>query len=114
MKIGKSVWYCKKLDNGEYDEPVEIVTRCGYFTVMGKSGYNDIIQFGENISSYLTAIAQPYDLWENTFDNGDLFYCNGNAPSAKEEWYGENANYVVDNVDYGNMRIKLTLKKVVK
>lgn len=111
MKIGDSVWFCKKVDKSKYSEPVEIVTRCNYFTVMGKSGYNDIIQFGEKISSYLTAIAQPYDLWKDTFKNGDLFYCNGAKPSESENWKGEKSNYIIDDVDYGNRRIKLTLKK---
>ena len=57
MKIGQSVWYCKKLKKDTYGEPIEIRTRCNYFTVMGKSGYSDIIQFGDQITSYLTAIA---------------------------------------------------------
>lgn len=114
MKIGRSVWYCKRLKNGEFAKPKEIVTRCGFFTVMGKSGYSDIIEFGDQISSYLTAIAQPYERWENEFSSGDLFYCNERKPSDDEEWYGQNANYVVDNVDYGNVRIKLTLKKVAE
>lgn len=114
MKVGRSVWYCKKLENGNYAKPKEIVTRFNYFTVMGKSGYSDIIQFGNQISSFLTAIAQPYDAWENVFESGDLFYCNGVAPSKDEDWYGEKANYVVDDVDYGNTRIKITLKRVAK
>ena len=114
MKIGRSVWYCKKQKDGNYGEPIEIVTRLNYFTVMGKSGHSDIMQFGSQISSYLTAIAQPYELWENKFSEGDLFYCNGAMPSLDEDWYGENANYVVDGVDYGNTRIKLTLKKVAE
>ena len=114
MKIGQSVWYCKKLKKDTYGEPIEIRTRCNYFTVMGKSGYSDIIQFGDKITSYLTAIAQPYEMWENTFNEGDLFYCNGKNPSEDEDWNGQNANYVVDTVDYGNARIKLTLKKVAE
>lgn len=110
MKIGESVWYCKK--NGKnYDEPIEIRTRCNHFTVMGKNGYTDIIQFGEKATSYLTAIAQPYDLWKDTFTRGDLFYCNGAKPTDDETWHGEKSNYIVDDIDYGNLRIKLTLKK---
>lgn len=113
MRVGDSVWFCKKLDNGQYSAPIEIKTALGYFTVMGKSGYNDIIEFGENISQYLTVIAQPYAKWYKTFAVGDLFYCDHNEPSLEEEYYGQNANYIVDYVDYGNLRIKLTLKRVV-
>ena len=118
MRVGDSVWVCKKLDEPTEDgqqfaAPVEIKTAFGRFTVMGKSGYNDILEFGENISQYLTAIAQPYAMWADKFNPGDLFYCDGNAPTDLEEFYGQNANYVVDYVGYGNIRIKLTLKRVV-
>lgn len=112
MRVGDSVWYCTG-NNDEFNPPIEIRTRLGHFTVMGKSGYSDIVEFGDKISSYLTAIAQPYRVWCDVFSEGDLFYCNGAKPSSDEEYYGQNANYVVDNVDYGNERIKLTLKKVV-
>ena len=119
MKIDEVIWYCKKLnkpdiDGNDYSKPIEIITALHNFTVMGKSGYSDIIEFGENINSYLTAIAQPYEKWVNEFHNGDLFYCNGAYPDEDEDYYGQNANYVVDNVDYGNLRIKLTLKKVAE
>lgn len=118
MRVGDSVWYCSKLpqptaDGQQFAAPVEIRTAFGRFTVMGKSGYNDILEFGENISQYLTVIAQPYAVWVDKFNVGDLFYCDGNAPTDREEYYGQNANYVVDCVDRGNVRIKLTLKRVV-
>jgi len=119
MRVGDKVWYCKKLatpdaEGNEYSAPIEIKTALHYFTVMGKSGYSDIIEFGDTINSYLTAIAQPYERWENEFHDNDLFYCNGVAPSENEDYYGQNSNYIVDNVDYGNLRIKLTLKKVAE
>lgn len=118
MRVGESVWWCKKQapnENGEvqYAAPEEIKTAFQSFTVMGKSGYSDILEFGENISQYLTAIAQPYEKWQGKFSVGDLFYCDHNAPSNDEEFYGQKANYVVDYVDYGNIRIKLTLKRIV-
>lgn len=118
MKIGESVWFCKKLEqedeNGEqFKKPEEIKTRLKYFTVMGKKGTSDIENLGDTSSSSLTCIAQPYDLWKDVFHDNDLFYCNGAKPSENEDYYGQLANYRVDDVDYGNMRIKLTLTKVV-
>ena len=118
MKFGSKVWYCKRLsepdENGEeFSKPIEIRTRPRYFTVMAKSGFSDIMEFGEKISSFLTAVAQPYNTWESSFSVGDLFYCNGEMPSEDEHYYGQNANYVVHSINYGNQIIKMTLKKVV-
>ena len=117
MRIGDKVWYCLKLEtpdsNGEeYSEAIGVVTRPMHFTVMSKNGYTDIMELGERVKDYLTVIAQPYNAWKNVFHEGDLFYCNGAKPNESENWHGEQANYVVDNVDYGNISIKLTLKKV--
>lgn len=117
MKVGDSVWFCRRLkepdENGEeYEAPVEIKTKLMYFTVMGKRGFSDIENLGETTSSSLTAIAQPYDLWKDKFHNGDLFYCNGVEPVETEEYYGQLANYRVSDVDFGNLRIKLTLDRV--
>lgn len=69
MKVGRPVWFCKKLDTPsssgeEYAAPQKIITRFMYFTVMGKKGASDIIEFGDTSSSELTCIAQPYELWE--------------------------------------------------
>lgn len=117
MRVGDSVWFCKKLkqsdENGEeYKAPVEIKTKLMYFTVMGKKGFSEIENLGDTTSSSLTAIAQPYDLWKDVFHNNDLFYCNGAEPLETEDYYGQLANYRVSDVDYGNMRIKLTLDRV--
>lgn len=118
MRIGDSCWFCKKLDkeiDGQfYAKPQEIVTRARYFTVMGKSGNSDIVDLGLDEQSRLTAIAQPYARWKDTFSNGDLFYVNGLKPSEDEDYYGQNANYRVADVDYGNSRIRLRLEKVAE
>jgi len=116
MKIGNSVWYCKKLatpdaSGNDYAAPIEIKTRIMYFTVMGKRGGSDIFELGDTTSSELTAIAQPYDLWKDTFNIGTLFYCNGASPTQNEAFYGQTANYEVDDIDFGNARIKLNLKR---
>lgn len=117
MRFGDSVWYCSKLNepdvNGEeYSQPVEIKTRPMYFTVMSRSATSDIVDFGDTSDEKLRCIAQPYRLWKDIFKNGDLFYCNGVTPNENEEYYGQNANYVVDGVPLGNKVITINLKKV--
>ena len=47
MKVGESVWFCKRLnkpddDGNEFSQPVEIKTKLMYFTVMGKKGFSEI------------------------------------------------------------------------
>lgn len=117
MRVGESVWFCKRLrnpdeDGNEFAKPIEIKTKLMYFTVMGKKGFSEIENLGDTSSSSLTAVAQPYDLWKDVFHNNDLFYCNGAEPVETEEYYGQLANYRVSDVDFGNMRIKLTLDRV--
>ena len=117
MRVGESVWFCKRLRNpdeegNEFAKPIEIKTKLMYFTVMGKKGFSEIENLGDTSSSRLTAVAQPYDLWKDVFHNNDLFYCNGAEPVETEEYYGQLANYRVGDVDFGNMRIKLTLNRV--
>ena len=119
MRVGDKVWYCKKLEQPSEDgqlfaEPKEIQTAFGYFTVMSSSGHTSVLQFGKDIKDYLTVIAQPYGLWFDRFDYGDLFYCNGAKPSETEEYYGQKANYVVDDINFGNIRMKLTLKRIIE
>lgn len=118
MRIGDSCWFCKKLDQDDdgqfYSKPQEIVTRVNHFTVMGKSGYSEIFDLGLDERSRLSAIAQPYARWKDTFSIGDVFYVNGVSPSEDEDYYGQNANYRVADVDYGNARIRLRLEKVAE
>lgn len=116
MRIGDSCWHCKVLDNisdiEKYDKPYEIITKLRYFTIMGKSGSSEYIDLGLDEQSRLSAIAQPYRLWENVFNVGDVFYVNGNKPSEDEDFYGQLANYIVTNVDYGNARVRLILERI--
>lgn len=116
MKIGSSVWYCKKLatpdDNGnDYGAPIKVITAYHHFTVMPKNAYLGLENLGFSEESKLTAIAQPYDKWLGEFHKGDLFYC-GVEPSTTEEYNGQKANYMVESVQEGNKAITITLKQV--
>lgn len=120
MRVGDSIWYCLRINKDEpkdepiYGKPIEVKTKFGYCTVIDKSGTSDIMQFGEKTSSYATMILQPYKKWKDIFDVNDLLYINGAEPSEDEEWYGERANYRVDNVGYGNLRMNVTLKRTTE
>lgn len=111
MRMSEKIWYCKRIDNDAYSEPVEITTRLGYFTVVDRSGDWNTAEVGEYTERYASCVAQPYAKWAGVFSEGDLFYINGAKPSDEEEYYGQNANYSVDFVDNGNFRIRLILKR---
>ena len=117
MRFGDSVWYCSKLiepdENGqEFAPPKEIKTGIMHFTVMSRSATSALNDFGDDTDENLRCIAQPYRAWAGVFKAGDLFYCNGAKPSEDEEYYGQNANYVVDGVPLGNYVVTINLKRV--
>lgn len=121
MRLGDKVWYCKSIPlenqaNGqEYEKPVEVKLALRHFTVMNKANnykVEELIgELGENKKTKLTIIAQPFRKWYGIFSRGDLFYCNGAKPSKEEDWYGQNANYVVTSVENGNELVKITLSE---
>lgn len=119
MKIGEKVWHCKRMseENAEipyYDLPKEITTAFRYFTVQPSgSAYRDLVAYGENISNYQVAIAQPYDKWYKIFKEGDRFYLDGKEPtdSDMQDISADNANYEVESVQNQNIAIRIILKK---
>lgn len=115
MRFNESVFYCVKKPTPEgieeYDEPNEIVLRPGYFSVQPANGYTALQTFGKEITSYQTAICQPYELWKDKFHEGDVFYIDDVKPTDKEECNGELANYVIDKVFKQNLALRLTLKR---
>lgn len=122
MRLGEKVWYCKSIplenqtDGQEYEKPIAITLSLHHFTVMNKTYSYKISEYigelGEKNFSNLTAIAQPYEKWVGEFKKGDLFYCDGAKPSKSEEWYGQDANYIVKQVENGNVLIKLSLVEI--
>lgn len=116
MRFGAVIYWCKRLkeptDLQEFEAPEAITLRPQHFSVQPASGYSSIQEFGVNISQYQRVICQPYQLWENKFSIGDVFYIDGVEPSEDEQYYGERANYVVDAIAYQNVGIRLTLKRI--
>lgn len=116
MRFNEKIYWCKKKDtpNGieEYDSAQEITLKPHWFSVQPANGYSAIQEFGNNVSLYQIAIAQPYKVWENIFREGDVFYLDGATPNSNiEEYNGETANYVVDVVSKQNEGIRVVLKR---
>lgn len=116
MKIGSSVYYCKAIYEDNiligYEEPVEIITRPRFFTIMPTSGYSEIVVYGRDIVRKYTAIAL-LSAWGDTFKEGDKLYIDGAKPSAEEDEPGERANAEIKDVRYDNYYIKMIVDKLV-
>lgn len=114
MRTGEKIYWCKRKQTPigieEFDSPEEITVRPKYFTVQPTSGYTATQIFGSKITSYQTAICQPYPVWKDKFSEGDLFWLDGKTPTG-EEFNGDTANYIVDKVFYQNEALRLFLKR---
>lgn len=122
MRNGEKIWHCKRLseENAEvsvWDKPHEHILRMPSafspigITVQPKNGFTDRFQYGETTNSDQRVILTPYVYWQGKFQVGDLFYVDGQKPTAEEEYYGQNANYQVEFVALQNEAIELSLKQ---
>lgn len=114
MTFGEKIYYRNKLKKPEgiveYGEAHEIILKPNYFSVMPADGYLAVQEFGINKKKYQTAICQPYKKWKDVFKEGDVFYIEGATP-FDEEFDGEFANFVVDDIGKQNEVVRLTLKR---
>jgi hypothetical protein len=118
MRVGDSVWHSARIDEAnavvsKYSAPTQIRTRFAYFTVMPATsrGYMAVMQYGEDIENYWTAIANS-GAFHGKIKEGDLFWLDGAKPIPElEEKYGvgSTANAVVKSVSYVNLSIAITL-----
>ncbi len=119
MKFGESIWQCRRADAGGnreislFEAPEEIRLAPREFSVQPASGYSDIMAYGEDITLYQNAIAQPYEVWHGRIAVGDRFYLDGARPTADDmhDARAMNANYVVDSVRNQNFAVKIVFKK---
>ena len=123
MKNGLTVWYCKrKPDAGDgierFEKPVAYRLRLGFLTIQPASGYDSVVEFGENISKMWNGMAQPYRFWVEQLKEGDRFYVDGVTPSydidgdEPEDGWGFDANARVRSVRPQNLAIKFILQKI--
>ena len=119
MKQGEKVYYSKRIniENSiiqRYEKPKEITLKYNYFTCMKASGYMEIIEYGERISSIWTCIANS-KYFRDKISKGDLFWVEGKKPPKENELtelygYGESANARVVDVLATDHSIKITLE----
>ena len=125
MRNEEKIWYCLRDDkaNSEMDEylaPKELILRMPSIfspvsiTVQPLNGFTDRMAYGETTSKYQRIVLTPYQYWYGKFKEGDLFYLDGQSPQDDEQYYGEYANYVVDNVANQNQSIEVTVKKIIE
>lgn len=124
MRNGEKIWYCMRTsrDDAEvntYMKPIEETVRMANIfnpvsiTVQPKNGFTDRMAYGETTSKDQRIVLTPYTLWHGRFKEGDLFYLDGEKPSSSEEYYGQNANYMVESVANQNEAIELSVKKII-
>lgn len=123
MKNGLKVWHCKRISKDgdkieKFSKPVEYTLRFHYLTIQPVSGYDAVVEFGENVSKMWYAIAQPYDYWINEVKEGDRFYVDGIKPNIPigntepEDGWGHDANARIYSVRPQNLAVKLILQKI--
>ena len=123
MKNGLKVWHCKRISKDgdkveKFSKPIEHILRFHYLTIQPVSGYDAVVEFGENVSKLWYAIAQPYDYWVNEVKEGDRFYVDGIKPEIPinsvepEDGWGYDANAKVYSVRPQNLAVKFILQKI--
>ena len=118
MRIGDKIWYAKRLDIPNatkltYEQPIEIRTRLNYITVMGASGYVQVMKYGEDVDNTWIMVANM-KAFQGKIKEGDLVWVDGEMPNEEiESKYGNgaSANAVVKSVCLGNHSIEITLTR---
>lgn len=112
MKIGETIYYCKKLEGEEeYDAPRPIRLKFNYFTLMPNRSFADIQIYGKDIVNYYTAYARLSAFGKDLFNKGGKFYLDYLKPDLNEE-NGYNANAEIVGISFDNHFIKLSIHKL--
>ena len=125
MRNGEKIWYCTRnnVPNAEvesFTSPKELILRMPTafspvsVTVQPLSGFTDIMAYGESASKNQRIVLTPYKKWLGVFNRGDLFYLDGAKPQEDENYPGEYANFVVDDVSNQNESIEIIVKKIME
>ena len=118
MKIGQSIWLCKKIgENDEgivvYEAPKEYKLAFNCLSINSASGYLATLQYGEKLSRVWNMKAKkPY--FDNVFNEGDLLYIEGNEPNTADKNYinGDGANAMVTTVLNHLISYTITLERI--
>ena len=119
MRFGSKVWLSRRIEAPNatmpsYEEPIEIVTRPNYFTVMSAvgGGYIEVMKHGETIYDTWNVVANA-NAFSGKIKQGDLMWVDGQEPIEeieKENGIGSSANAVVNSVSEGNISLSIVLK----
>lgn len=119
MRFGSKVWLSRRIEipnatMPSYEEPIEIVTRPNYFTVMSAvgGGYVEVMKHGETIYDTWNVVANA-NVFSGKIKQGDLMWVDGQEPIEEieiENGIGSSANAVVNSVSEGNISLSIVLK----
>lgn len=119
MRFGSKVWLSRRIEipnatMPSYEEPIEIITRPNYFTVMSAvgGGYVEVIKHGETIYDTWNVVANA-NAFSGKIKQGDLMWVDGQEPIEeieKENGIGASANAIVNSVSEGNISLSIVLK----
>lgn len=123
MRNGSRVWWCARTskdgdDIETFAEPVEFMLRIRFLTIQPSSGYDNVVEFGENLGRTWNAIGQPYDYWFGKVKEGDRWYIDGAEPyfpedgEEPEDGWGADANARVSSVRPQNEAFRFILQKI--
>lgn len=118
MRIGEKVYLARRVNDlnaeiGVYEKPIEIITRCNYFTVMPASSRGGLafMKFGERIYDTWTAYANAL-FFGDKIKEGDVMWVDGHSPVEEieqEYGYGSSANAVCTSAVPTNTTISIIL-----
>jgi hypothetical protein len=119
MRFGSKVWLSRRIETHNatmpsYEEPIEIITRPNYFTVMSAvgGGYVEVMKHGETIYDTWNVVANS-NAFSGKIKQGDLMWVDGQKPIEEieiENGIGASANAVVNSVSEGNISLSIVLK----
>ena len=123
MRNGDVVWYCKRTsEDGDriqtFAEPVAFRLAFHHLTIQPAGGYDNVVEFGENLGKTWNCIAQPYGKWFGMIKEGDRFYVDGAEPyipsdgTEPEDGWGADANARVISVRPQNVAFRFILQKI--
>ena len=123
MRNGSAVWYCKRISKDGDDlevfaKPEKFILRFGFLTIQPASGYDNVIEFGENVAKTWNCIGQPYGFWFGKVKEGDRWYVDGAEPyipedgSEPEDGWGMDANARIYSVRPQNLAVRFILQKI--
>lgn len=118
MRVGQSIWHCKRLyENDEgiivYSEPIEYKLNFNYLTINAASGYLATIQYGEKLNK-MWSMKAAKTFFDGVFNEGDLLYIEGNKPNVEDKNYinGDGANAIVTAVLPYLISYSITLERI--